>query len=419
MKLPLVKSLAALAAALGLLVACGGNDGGIGGTGVTGEGTLNFQLTDAPSCGFDHVFVTVEKVRIHPTSATAADNDGGWREVALAPAQRIDLLTLTNGTLETLGQLRLPAGTYSGLRLVLAENSASQPLANAVTPTGGSETGLDTPSGQQSGLKVNTSIEVPQGQEADVIIDFDACQSVLKAGNSGKFILKPQLRVTTVLVDAGLRIHGWIADALAATTRVSAQQGGTEFAAAQPRADGSFTLYPLPEGAYDLVVTGTDRATTVIRGVPSVSGTPTELFSQAAPLAPAAAASGVALADGTVDVPAGGLAADVAVRVVQVLTNNTADPTDDTPVEIARPGVVAEPDAATGTFQLALPIDAPQVADYVAPGSVALTAVGGATLFVADDIGSRYEVQASFGTAPAQVLDFDAATPAAPTFTFP
>jgi len=128
-----------------LVAACGGGSNGTGsgtGTGVsTGTGTLSLSLTDAPACGYDKVFVTIEKVRVHQSSS-AGDNDAGWSEVALVAPQRVDLLTLNNGTLLPLGQTELPAGTYTQMRLVLAPNTAASPLANAIMPTGGAETAL-------------------------------------------------------------------------------------------------------------------------------------------------------------------------------------------------------------------------------------------------------------------------------------
>lgn len=55
------------------LAACGGG-GGDGGSAATG--TLHVQMTDSPSCGFDHVYVTVSKVRVNttrrPVTPTAA-----------------------------------------------------------------------------------------------------------------------------------------------------------------------------------------------------------------------------------------------------------------------------------------------------------------------------------------------------------
>ncbi|HPM67766.1 MAG TPA: DUF4382 domain-containing protein, partial [Piscinibacter sp.] len=136
-------------AAVTLLSACGGGSSTTSGS-ATGQGTLRVALTDAPSCGFDEVNVTVEKVRVH-RSSTAADADAGWSEVVLNPARRVNLLDLTNGVLAELGQTELPAGIYTQLRLQLASNGSTGPYANSVLPTGGTETPLDTPSAQQSG----------------------------------------------------------------------------------------------------------------------------------------------------------------------------------------------------------------------------------------------------------------------------
>jgi len=217
--------LAALSTAA-LLAACGG--GGDSNSTSAGTGTMRLSLTDAPACGYDTVFVTIEKVRVHQSSS-AGENDAGWSEVVLNAPQRIDLLTLTNGSLLPLGQTELPAGAYTQMRLVLAPNTATNPLANAIKPTGGVETALTTPSGQQSGLKANVNLTVPAGQVADFAIDFDACKSFVKAGNSGKYILKPVLAVIPILSTAGQRIVGFVDPSLALTsTSVSAQSAGVQ-----------------------------------------------------------------------------------------------------------------------------------------------------------------------------------------------
>lgn len=160
-------------AAAALLAACGGGEPAAPDGGGGGVGTLRLSLTDAPACGYREVFVTVERVRVH-RSISAETDDAGWREVVLPAPQRVDLLELTNGTLLPLGQLELPAGAYTQMRLVLSPNTAAAPLANAVTPLGGTTVALTTPSAARSGLKMNVSLQVPAGQVADVAIDFDA-----------------------------------------------------------------------------------------------------------------------------------------------------------------------------------------------------------------------------------------------------
>ena len=162
-------------------------------TAVAGTGALRLALTDAPACGFDKVYITVERVRVHQ-SASASDSEAGWSDIVLDPAKRIDLLSLTNGILTELGQTALPAGKYTQLRLVLAANGNVAPFANSALPTGSKdEVALTTPSATDSGLKINIDITVATGKTSDFVLDFNACQSIVSAGQSGKYLLKPVL----------------------------------------------------------------------------------------------------------------------------------------------------------------------------------------------------------------------------------
>lgn len=257
----------AMVAATTLLAACGGGGSSTSG-GAAGQGTLRVALTDAPACGFDEVNVTVQKVRVHQSS-TAADSDGGWSEVVLTPARRVNLLDLTNGVLAELGQTELPAGTYTQLRLQLASNGGTAPYANSVVPTGGSETPLDTPSAQQSGLKMNLNLTVAANELADLVLDFDACKSVVTRGASGRYNLKPVVTVLPRVRLDGLVAEGRVASAIALpTTTVSLQQAGMPVRSTAPDASGRFVLYPVPVGTYDLVVSAEGRVTAVMTGVP-------------------------------------------------------------------------------------------------------------------------------------------------------
>lgn len=166
-----------VAASAAILAACGGGGDDDGG----GTGTLSVSMTDAPACGFDHVFVTVDKIRVH-TSANAEDGAGGWAEIDVNPSRRIDLLSLQNGTLTKLGQTVLPAGQYQQVRLVLDRNTGNS-LANSVVPTGGAEQPLDTPSATQSGYKIIRPFTVQRDTLVDLVLDFDACRSIVQRGN--------------------------------------------------------------------------------------------------------------------------------------------------------------------------------------------------------------------------------------------
>jgi len=369
--------------AASLLVACGGG----GSDSNSSTGTLRLSITDAPACGYDNVWVTIEKVRVHQSS-NAGDNDGGWSEVALPAPQRIDLLTLTNGTLLPLGQTELPAGTYTQMRLVLGSTpppgSPAGTLANSIKPTGGAETALTTPSAQQSGLKMNVNIDVPAGQVADFAIDFDACKSFVKAGNSGKYLLKPVLSVIPIMSAAGQRIVGFVESSLAVTsTTVSAQVGGVPVRATPPDAMGRFTLYPVPPGNYDLVITAAGRVNAVMTGVPVSDSVTTVIGSDAARIDTPSSANSYA-ASGTFSVTVGGVTSSAntggAVLATQSLTNGPI-------IEVGS----ANADATTGVYSLTLPAGAPVKLPY---------AVGATTFpFAADptDIASpgKYKLAAS------------------------
>jgi hypothetical protein len=270
------------ACALTTLAGCGGGGGGGGSTQTAG--TLGVSLTDAPSCGFDKVFVTVTRVRVHK-SASAGTEDDGWTEIAVDPAKsRIDLLSLANGVLQPLGQVPLAAGHYSQLRLVLNKNSGNG-LANSVIPTGQTnEVPLITPSAVESGLKLvnglDNGFDIEAGQRADLVLDFDACKSIVSRGN-GEYALKPVVKVIPTLLNG---VEGYVGAGLT-DVHVSAQQNGNIISSTAPDSEGHFYLSRLPVGAYDVVITASDRATTVVGAVPVTGPAATTMLStRAAPI---------------------------------------------------------------------------------------------------------------------------------------
>jgi Domain of unknown function (DUF4382) len=375
-----------------LLTACGGG-GGIGGTGAP-MGTIRFSLTDAPACGYDEVNVTVERVRVHQSS-TASDTDGGWSEVVLATPRRVDLLTLTNGVLDELGQASVPAGRYTQLRLVLADNSPVAPFANSVVPTGGTETALATPSGQQSGLKLNADLQVPAGQVADFVIDFDACKSVVMAGASGRYNLKPVIRVIPLLSPAGLRVEGYVDPAIAlASTQISLQSGGQPVKATPPDVNGKFVLYPVPAGSYDLVVASAGHVTAVVTAVPVSTTTVTLVNSTTTRITPAVSVP--------VTVTGSVSPTTATVRSLQALSGG---PT----VEVAWAPV----DADTGGFSFSLVPSAPVRGTHT---------TNPLTLNLAPDASAAgiYRLDAALGAAiQSQAIDLNAPPVGPVTFVFP
>jgi hypothetical protein len=244
--------------------------GSSGSGGMGGTGTLKVSMTDAAPCGFDQVNVTVSSVRVHQ-SATANENDPGWSDITLTPPKKINLTALMNGTLDELGQTPLPAGHYTQLRLVLAPNSPTEPLNNSVVPASiNTETALKTPSAAQSGLKLIHEFDVAPGTLVDLVLDFDACRSIVTTGNGG-YILKPVISVIPTIVSG--EITGYVDPALAGSNpMVYAELGGQVVKSTIPAQDGSFTLSPLQQssivGNYDVVITADDHVTAAIQSVP-------------------------------------------------------------------------------------------------------------------------------------------------------
>lgn len=337
-----------------LLAACGGGGGG-GGT-TAGEGTLRVALTDAPSCGYDHVWVTIQKVSVHQSSS-AGEADAGWTDLTLSPARRVDLLELTNGVLEELGSTPLAAGRYSQIRLVLASNSGTgtTSVANAVQPTGGSVIPLSTPSAQQSGLKLQAHFDVAAGQMTDVVLDFDACKSIVKAGNSGNYNLKPVISVVPRIA-AGLQ--GFVTTTLSlGSTTVSAQQDGVTIRSTVPDATGKFSIPYLSAGTYTLVVASEGRATGVVTNVPVgtvttvINGTATAIVLPASSMADVTGTVSLISTSGSGTVTTA--LTDATVSASQALTGGPTILLGSQPV-----------DATLGSYRFHLPIAAPVKAAY-------------------------------------------------------
>lgn len=386
------------------LAACGGGGGSSTPTPTPGMGSVRASLTDAPACGYDEVNVTVNKVRVH-MSATAADTASGWTDIALAAPVKVNLLTLTNGLVAPLGTAALTAGHYSQIRLVLDANTADN-MANSVKPTGGTLQNLITPSAVQSGLKLNGEFDVAAGQQADVVIDFDACKSIVTRGN-GKYALKPVLKMLPAVLNG---ISGVIAPAqLTSKVMISAQQAGVVVSSTVPDpVTGAFLLSRLPAGSYDVVITGDARAATVIGAVPVTATASVPVSTAAAPLTLAAS-------------PTGSIAGTSTLTPLPLL--ETATYVSAKQSFVAGPTVTvkyASADLSTGAYALnGLPLSAPQYAVYsttlplvfapattVSPGvakyTVSASASGYATLPFASavDIAVANAVNVNFALVP-------------------
>ncbi|PKD43599.1 hypothetical protein CWD77_08505 [Rhodohalobacter barkolensis] len=218
-------------------------------------GTMKVLLTDAPG-DYEEVWIDVQEVRVHKQS-DAEEEDNGWRTINDQPV-RLNLLELTNGNYEILGEAELEPGSYNQMRLILGDQN--ELVINGETHH------LSTPSAQQSGLKLQLDAEIEGGSSYTLLLDFDASRSIVKAGNSGRFNLKPVIKAVN-LAQTGA-IGGAIepAEALPWVYAISDDDtlGGT-----QASDEGDFLIIGLQSGSYQISVkpSSEDFNSTVISNI--------------------------------------------------------------------------------------------------------------------------------------------------------
>ncbi len=178
-------------------------------TASDGIGSVKVMLTDDPAL-YEAVYVTVDEVRVHmqgdctTTDANQSNecegNNTQWYTIA-SPHQTINLLSLQNGVTTELGEANISVGTYTQLRLILGDQEdngtnilgTSHPYANYLILSGDDITELKVPSNT---LHQNYVFDVNETGVYEMLIDFDANQSVHQAGQSGQWILTPVLGVS-------------------------------------------------------------------------------------------------------------------------------------------------------------------------------------------------------------------------------
>ena len=184
---------------VGLTAIIGTGDGnGVSG----GTGTLSLSLTDAAADDFQAAYVTIQDVAAHK-SGTTSDS---WITVA-SPEKTYNLLELVNGVVEQLGLSELDTAHYTQLRLLLGDTPSGatnimgdpHPYPNYVIDYSGVTTELKVPSGYQSGIKLVHGFDITAGVTTELVLDFDASKSIMRAGNSGKIMLKPTIKVLDAL----------------------------------------------------------------------------------------------------------------------------------------------------------------------------------------------------------------------------
>jgi hypothetical protein len=143
-----------------------------------------------------------------------------------------------------LADATIPAGTISQIRLILGQN-------NYIITKEGAKNALKTPSGQESGLKVQVHQGVTGGILYRLTLDFDAGKSIVKAGNSGNYILKPVLRIIS-LAPSGGDIAGVVVPDSVRTLVLAMQGTDTVASSFTDITNGDYLIKDVPPGNYSL-----------------------------------------------------------------------------------------------------------------------------------------------------------------------
>lgn len=203
-------------------------------------GTMEVRLHDAPG-DYDEVNVFIERVEVNREG-----DPEGWITIS-EPGQAFNLIELSNGAYEVLGEAQLEAGTYHQIRLILGDEGHSVVIDSV-------EHDLFIPSGAQTGVKLQVDAEISEGIEYVLLLDFDAGRSVVEAGQSQAldYLLKPVIKATNEAITGN--IDGTIVPADAEPIVYALADGDTLSSTYADTTTGYFRLIGLEEGSYTISI---------------------------------------------------------------------------------------------------------------------------------------------------------------------
>ena len=182
------------------------------------------------------------------------------------PQNRVDLTELIAGNSLVLTDEDIESGMLKQIRLILGDGNALVILGET------EEIPLSTPSAQQSGLKLKVNTELEPGFSYTFILDWDVQKSIVKAGNSGNYNLKPVINVIAEVNSGSILgrvadseetvdIFLPISDAVVSVYDESDTLFETSLTSTSTDDVGNFVLQGLSEGNYNLKVEKTGYMT--------------------------------------------------------------------------------------------------------------------------------------------------------------
>ncbi|WP_149304444.1 DUF4382 domain-containing protein [Pareuzebyella sediminis] len=245
-------------------------------------GKISVQLTDAPF-PYDMVSeanVTIFKIdaRLKSDEALEGDENDAF-QVLFAGEKHVNLLELTNGVTESLGDTEVPAGSYDLVRVFVKDAT--------ILLTDGRTFDLKIPSGEQSGIKIFIAPEliVSGNLTSELLLDFDVSQSFIAKGSTKEvseitgFTYKPVIRASnmsvagTLMGQVGTLVEDVATDVEGA--QLSILKDGEVQMTTFTDASGGYLVQGLVSGTYEVVIERNGYATQIAEEVVIVSGNET------------------------------------------------------------------------------------------------------------------------------------------------
>ena len=201
-------------------------------TASSGSTPYSIRMTDGPG-PYNAVYIDLQGVEI--------TGDGGKTVVLNVRAGIYNLLNFSSGIDTLIATGTLDIATVEQIRLILGPNN-SVVVNNVSYP-------LSTPSAQQSGLKLQVHQTLQAGVQYNVLIDFDANESIVSQGN-GSYSLKPVIRTIETAISGSIKGSITPSGTRAVVTATSAGSFSSNVLS-----NGNFLLMGLTAGIYSVTVT--------------------------------------------------------------------------------------------------------------------------------------------------------------------
>ena len=195
---------------------------------------LKVRMTDAPAA-YDAINIDLQSVEV--------TGSNGQTVVLNTSAGIYNLLDFSNGISTLIATSVLTDSRVNQIRLILGPNNTI--VVDGVTHP------LSTPSAEQSGLKLQVHQNLIADIDNEILLDFDAYQSIVVTGN-GTYKLKPVVRTITTAVSGN--ISGTLSVIGIAASATATSSSGVEYSSGVNEL-GQFKITGLPAGTYMLTIT--------------------------------------------------------------------------------------------------------------------------------------------------------------------